>query len=141
VILFPFACRAYDWDRPQGPNSIVDAQGIAKERLAPSGYVQVRGELWKAELMEGSPPLEKGERVRVEGVRGLRLVVVQSTIDEEVRVSTFTPVFFSNASRKSLPNASATCAERLYRSFLWAFTVVSGNTMVQDRKNQQLPLD
>ena len=28
-----------------------------------------------SELMEGSPPLEKGERVRVEGVRGLRLVV------------------------------------------------------------------
>jgi hypothetical protein len=33
--------------------------------------------------MEGSPPLEKGERVRVEGAFGLRLAVVQSTIDEE----------------------------------------------------------
>ena len=33
--------------------------------------------------MEGSPPLEKGERVRVEGAFGLRLAVVHSTIDEE----------------------------------------------------------
>ena len=68
AILFPFVRRAYDWDHPQGVNSMVGARGIAKERLAPLGYVQVRGELWKAELMEGSLPLEKGERVRVEGV-------------------------------------------------------------------------
>jgi membrane protein implicated in regulation of membrane protease activity len=83
TILFPFVRRAYDWDRPQGTNSMVGEQGIAKEWLAPWGYVQIRGELWKAELTEGSPPLEKGVRVRVEGTRGLRLVVVQSTIDEE----------------------------------------------------------
>jgi len=81
AILYPFVWRAYDWDTPQGANSMVGARGIAKERLAPSGYVQVRGELWKAELMEGSPPLEKGERVRVEGARGLTLIVKH--IDEE----------------------------------------------------------
>ncbi len=75
AILFFFVRKAYDWDHPQGVNSMVGAQGVAKERLAPSGYVQVRGELWRAELMEGSPPLEKGERVRIEGVRGLRLFV------------------------------------------------------------------
>ncbi len=83
AILFPFVRRAYDWDRPQGANSMVGARGIAKERLAPSGYIQVRGELWRAELMEGSPPLEKGVGVRVEGACGLRLVVVQSTIHPE----------------------------------------------------------
>ena len=83
AILFSFVRKAYDWDHPQGATSMVGAHGIAKERLAPSGYVQIRGELWKAALMEGSPPLEKGERVRVEGAFGLRLAVVQSTIDEE----------------------------------------------------------
>jgi len=75
AILYPFVRRAYDWDHPQVANSMVGAQGIVKERLAPSGYVQVRGEQWKAELTEGSPPLEKGDRVRVEGIRGLRLLV------------------------------------------------------------------
>ena len=84
AILYPFVRRAYDWDHPQGVNSMVGAQGLAKERLAPSGYVQVRGELWKAELMEGSPPLEKGERVRVEGVRGLRLIVQPGDEEDEI---------------------------------------------------------
>ncbi len=83
AILYPFVRRAYDWDHPQGVNSMVGAQGIVKKRLAPSGYVQVRGELWKAELMEGSPPLEKGERVRVEGVRGLRLLVQPGGEEDE----------------------------------------------------------
>jgi membrane-bound ClpP family serine protease len=83
AIFFPFVRRAYDWDHPQGVNSMVGARGIAKERLAPLGYVQVRGELWKAELMEGSLPLEKGGRVRVEGVRGLRLFVQSGDEEDE----------------------------------------------------------
>jgi len=83
AILFPFVRRAYDWDHPQGVNSMVGARGIAKERLAPLGYVQVRNELWKAELMEGSLPLEKGERVRVEGVHGLRLFVQPGDEEDE----------------------------------------------------------
>lgn len=78
AILYPFVWRAYDWDRPEGANSMVGARGIAKERLAPSGYVQVRGELWKAELMEGSPAIEEGEGVRVEETRGLTLLVQPS---------------------------------------------------------------
>lgn len=83
AILFPFVRRAYDWDHPQGVNSMVGARGIAKERLAPLGYVQVRNELWKAELMEGNLPLEKGERVRVEGVHGLRLFVQPGDEEDE----------------------------------------------------------
>ncbi len=51
------------------------ARGIAKERLAPSGYVFVRGELWKAVLMKGSPPIEEGEGVLVHAKEGLTLVV------------------------------------------------------------------
>ncbi len=50
-------------------------RGIAKGRLAPSGYVQVRGELWKAELAEGSQPVEEGEAILVEEIRGLTLIV------------------------------------------------------------------
>lgn len=51
------------------------ARGIAKERLAPSGYVFVRGELWKAVLMKGSPPIEEREGVLVHAKEGLTLVV------------------------------------------------------------------
>ncbi|MEE9613018.1 MAG: NfeD family protein [Desulfatiglandales bacterium] len=75
VILFPFVWRAYDWDRPKEGNSMVGERGIAKDRLSPSGYVQVRGELWKVEVMEGGHPIERGEVVRVRGIRGLTLLV------------------------------------------------------------------
>jgi membrane protein implicated in regulation of membrane protease activity len=75
VILFPFVWSAYDWDRQREAHSMVDRRGIAKERLAPSGYIKIRGELWKARVVESSPPIEKGEAVRVEEMRGLTLLV------------------------------------------------------------------
>lgn len=75
AVLYPFVWRAYDWDRSKDSNSMVGVKGIAKELLAPSGYVQVRGELWKAELAEGVRSVEEGEPVLVQEVRGLTLIV------------------------------------------------------------------
>jgi len=75
AILFPFVWRAYDWNRSKGADSMVGERGITKDRLAPSGYVKVRGELWKAETMEGDLPIEKGEDIKVGGSRGLTLLV------------------------------------------------------------------
>ncbi len=75
AVLYFFVWRAYDWDQPEGANSLTGARGIAKEPLAPSGYVLVRGELWKAELVQGSRPIDEGETVQVLGARGLTLLV------------------------------------------------------------------
>jgi len=74
VILFPFVWSAYDWDRQGEANSMVGRRGIVKERLAPSGLIQIRGELWKAKVGD-NPPIEKGKAVRVEKMRGLTLLV------------------------------------------------------------------
>ena len=75
VILFPFVWRAYDTGRAGTANSMVGARGTVKDRLAPSGYVQVRGELWQAEVMGGGPPIDKGQGVRVREICGLKLLV------------------------------------------------------------------
>lgn len=75
VILFPLTWRAYDQDRSRGAYSMVGARGIAEERLAPSGYIRVHGELWQAEVMGDSPPIERGESIRIQGIRGLTLLV------------------------------------------------------------------
>lgn len=75
VILFPLTWRAYDQDRPRGAYSMVGESGIAEERLAPSGYIRMHGELWQAEVMGDSPPIERGESVRIQGIRGLTLLV------------------------------------------------------------------
>ena len=75
VVLFPFTWRAYDWDRSGQSRSMVGEHGIAKERLAPSGYVQVHGELWRAELIDDGLPAEKGQVVKIVKMDGLTLYV------------------------------------------------------------------
>ena len=75
VILFLFTWRAYDRSHKGAVNSMIGRRGIAENRLTPSGYVHVRGELWQAEAVENSLPIEKGESVRIYGNRGLTLLV------------------------------------------------------------------
>jgi membrane protein implicated in regulation of membrane protease activity len=75
VILFPFVWQAYDWSRSRDLHSLVGTEGIVEERLAPSGYIRVHGELWQAEMIREGPPIEKGEGVRIQGIRGLMLLV------------------------------------------------------------------
>jgi membrane protein implicated in regulation of membrane protease activity len=77
VVLFPFTWRAYDHDGPHAPESMVGERGVAKGTLNPSGYVQVRGELWKAERAGDGPPIEAGDHVRIHHREGLVLYVTE----------------------------------------------------------------
>jgi membrane protein implicated in regulation of membrane protease activity len=70
IILFPLTWRSYESYSRHDPHPMVGRHGIAQQTLAPSGYVRVGGELW---LAEGS--IEKGERIRVREVNGLKLLV------------------------------------------------------------------
>jgi membrane protein implicated in regulation of membrane protease activity len=81
VALFPFLWRAYDRDRSKDENPMAGLQGRATERLAPSGYVKVRGELWQAKVMEGGRAVEREEVVRVHGMQGLTLLVMPESED------------------------------------------------------------
>ncbi len=83
MALFPLTWRAYDQDRARAGSSMVGARGIAEEPLNPSGYIRVRGELWQAEVVGGAPPIERGEGVRIHGVRGLTLLVSHGNNDHE----------------------------------------------------------
>lgn len=76
LVMFPLVWRAYDTDCAGAANCMVGARGVAKDRLAPSGYIRVRGELWQAEVMGDGPPIDRGQRVRVRGIiSGLKLAV------------------------------------------------------------------
>jgi membrane protein implicated in regulation of membrane protease activity len=75
LILFPAVWRAYDQEQRDDASSMVGSRGIAEDRLGPSGYIRVHGELWKAEVMGGSPSIGKGEKVTVREIRGLTLLV------------------------------------------------------------------
>jgi membrane-bound ClpP family serine protease len=72
---FPLVWRAYDPDDPALTNTMQGARGIALNDLHPSGYVEIGAERWQAEVLEGSPPIRRGQRIRVHGIRGLTLLV------------------------------------------------------------------
>ncbi|MFH1609032.1 MAG: nodulation protein NfeD [Candidatus Bipolaricaulota bacterium] len=59
--------------RPRPLTTMVGLSGVAKDDLMPEGWVLVKGEYWKARG-EGDP-IHKGDRVRVVGQDGPRLLV------------------------------------------------------------------
>lgn len=73
--LYPLVWRSYDPGYPATMHSLDGEHGVATERLDPSGYVRVRGELWRAELDRGARPVNKDEAVQVQATRGLTLIV------------------------------------------------------------------
>jgi len=83
IALFPLTWRAYDQDRAKAVSSMVGARGIAEERLDPSGYIRVGSELWQAEVVGDAPSIERGEGVRVQGIRGLTLLVSHGDNENE----------------------------------------------------------
>ncbi len=86
MAMFPFVRKAYDHD-PLKPAAyrMIGRRAVARERLSPSGYVQVHGELWRAELMPGTAAVEKGRPVRVVEIRGLTLLVQPESSASECR--------------------------------------------------------
>lgn len=73
--LYPFVWRSYDPRYPATMHSLDGERGVATERLDRTGYVQVRGERWHAELGRGARPVDKGEPVEVRETRGRTLIV------------------------------------------------------------------
>lgn len=82
VILFPILRIAYESDGSSGPGGVHGALGVVTQPLAPTGYVRLGSELWRAELASGSGSLAAGSSVRVVAVRGLTLVVEPEATDE-----------------------------------------------------------
>jgi membrane protein implicated in regulation of membrane protease activity len=78
--LFPLVWRAYESKRSE-EGRMVGEEGFAAESLAPSGYINVRGELWKAVLTGDSAPVQKGAKVKVCGQEGLTLIVTPGDTD------------------------------------------------------------
>jgi len=55
-----------------GVESIIGKTGVAREDLAPEGFIVVDGELWWA---KAKTPVRKGERVVILGKEGAMLLV------------------------------------------------------------------
>ncbi len=75
VVLFPFVWRACQRGFADARDALIGAEGIAEEKLDPSGYIWVHGALWRAAVKDPGPAVQKGETVEVEGADGLLLTV------------------------------------------------------------------
>lgn len=73
--LYPFLRFAYEADERRPIERLIGAEGAAVERLAPAGYVRVRGELWRARHVAADDAVATGGRVAVVGIRGTTLLV------------------------------------------------------------------
>ena len=82
VIMYPILRVAYESGGSSGVDGIHGALGVVTQPLAPSGYVRLGSELWKAELRCGSGTGSVGSAIRVVEIRGLTLVVEAMTTAE-----------------------------------------------------------
>jgi membrane-bound serine protease (ClpP class) len=58
-----------------GHEELIGASAEARTELNPDGRVWIAGALWRARLADDAKPLRPGDRVRVEAIEGLTLVV------------------------------------------------------------------
>ena len=72
VIMFQFTWRAYD---KVNQNAMIGAEGTVTDKLSPSGYVRIQGELWRAKVIDSGSVIEEGEKVTVINMDGLTLHV------------------------------------------------------------------
>src|SRR4029078_7918112 len=59
VVAYPFVRRAYEGWR-SATEALIGAVGVVRDALAPSGWVAIRGEVWRAGLAAGGGPLAGG---------------------------------------------------------------------------------
>lgn len=58
-----------------GTEEMVGATAEARTSIEPTGRVWLGGTIWSARLAQGASPIQAGDRVKVEAVDGLTLVV------------------------------------------------------------------
>lgn len=79
IALWFVARKVYDAHRntpPQvGPEEMLGGSAEARTDLDPTGQVFIEGSLWAARLVTGAEPVRAGDKVIVEAVDGLTLVV------------------------------------------------------------------
>jgi len=75
MTIVAFAIRAQLRPVSMGIEVLTGRRGLVVSTLNPSGAVQMAGELWSADAVDGSGPILEGERVEIVGSEGLRLLV------------------------------------------------------------------
>jgi membrane protein implicated in regulation of membrane protease activity len=81
LLAYPLLRRAYESGVETGSARLIGLRGLARQPIDPRGYVEVRGELWRAELAPGEAPIAPGTPVEVRSASGLTLVIARAAGD------------------------------------------------------------
>ncbi|HWO43050.1 MAG TPA: NfeD family protein [Candidatus Eisenbacteria bacterium] len=73
LAMYPFVRSAYENDSRTGAEQLIGQIGVARENLAPKGYIKIQGELWKA--LAKSNAIPQNRPVKVIGAEGMTLIV------------------------------------------------------------------
>ncbi|MEI7988713.1 MAG: NfeD family protein, partial [Chloroflexota bacterium] len=79
-----FALRAQSVPIQMGKEFLVGQTGIVRVALDPRGQVQVAGELWSAENVDGERAIPVGARVEVIGMNGIYVRVRSIPLSDKV---------------------------------------------------------
>ena len=83
IFTYTMGRRALSRTLLYGPEMLMGYTGVVIQTINPSGFVKVRGELWKA---VSNAKLEPGQEIVVTGINGMKLLVVSKP--ENVTVAT-----------------------------------------------------
>ena len=75
LVLYPFLRHSYQQDTRTQVERLIGERAMVTERLDPTGFIRVRGELWKAAVLPGSADVEAGSPVEIEGADKWTLMV------------------------------------------------------------------
>lgn len=78
AVAYPFVRSAYAGAGADGAARLLGRRGVARQALAPRGYVALGGELWRAEVEPGAAPIAAGSEIRVVAAHRLTLVVARA---------------------------------------------------------------
>ncbi len=81
--LFPFLRSAYELDHRLPIERLIGERGHATDQLSPTGYVRVRGELWRARTSGQDTGISRGDPVEVTGVDGTTLLVKSGVVGRQ----------------------------------------------------------
>ena len=74
LLLYPFFRRAYE-PGVTGSARLVGSRGIAQGDLAPTGYIRVRGELWRAAVRPADQVVRSGAEVEIVSAERMEVFV------------------------------------------------------------------
>lgn len=78
ALLYPLLKRAYE-PSAAGTPRLVGQCGVARDELNPRGHVQIQGEIWRAQAIEGAEPIPAGADVVVRGADRFTLLVERAS--------------------------------------------------------------